>query len=89
MHSWRDDFDVLEQMNSASDGNVVYRGFDKRRKQHVAIKVIDLESCEETIEDLQKEITVLSQCKCERLTRCHGSYVTGSKLWVIMEYLGW
>ena len=34
-----------------------------------------------------QEIAVHAQCESQHVTRYFGSYVTGSKLWIIMEYL--
>ncbi|MBW0526024.1 hypothetical protein O181_065739 [Austropuccinia psidii MF-1] len=64
----------------------VFKGFDKRNRKPVAIKVIDLESAEDEIEDIQQEIAILSQLDSSYVTRYHGSYLKGTSLWIIMEY---
>ncbi|KAG9439205.1 hypothetical protein H6P81_019370 [Aristolochia fimbriata] len=79
-------FSSLEPIGRGSFGDV-FKGFDKELNKEVAIKVIDLEEAEDEIEDIQKEISVLSQCRSPYITEYYGSYLHQTKLSIVMEYM--
>ncbi|KAF9928643.1 hypothetical protein BGZ67_006860 [Mortierella alpina] len=67
----------------------VYKGIDNETKQVVAIKVLNLDTDEEDVSDIQREIRTLSQlknCDSQNITRYHGSFLNGTKLWIVMDY---
>ncbi|KAL2124909.1 hypothetical protein VTJ04DRAFT_1274 [Mycothermus thermophilus] len=64
----------------------VYKGVDKRTGQAVAIKIIDIESAEDEVEDIIQEIAILSELQSPYVTKYYGSYAKGSELWIVMEF---
>lgn len=80
-------YQVLEELGRGSFG-VVYKGIEKATGEVVAIKHIDLESTEDDIQDIQAEISVLSTCASSYVTQYKASFLRGTKLWIVMEYLG-
>ncbi|KAL9046284.1 MAG: hypothetical protein Q9206_007116 [Seirophora lacunosa] len=80
-------FQVLEELGSGSFG-VVYKAIERATGDIVAIKLIDLESSDDDIQDIQQEISVLSTCDSPFVTRYRASFLRGHKLWIVMEFLG-
>ncbi|KAJ5312234.1 hypothetical protein N7508_003064 [Penicillium antarcticum] len=64
----------------------VFKGVDRRTGESVAIKIIDVENAEDEVDDIIKEIAILSELKSPYVTKYHGSYLKGSNLWIIMEF---
>ncbi|XP_042383649.1 serine/threonine-protein kinase 3/4-like isoform X2 [Zingiber officinale] len=79
-------FASLELVGRGSFGDV-FKGYDTELNKEVAIKVIDLEEAEDDVEDIQKEIAVLSQCRSPYITDYYGSHLYQTKLWIVMEYM--
>lgn len=50
--------------------------------------MVNLEHDLETIDELRKEIGVLSHCDSPNIIRYHGSYLVGTKLWIVMDFCG-
>ncbi|KAI1281188.1 kinase-like domain-containing protein [Xylaria sp. FL0933] len=64
----------------------VYKGVEKRTGEAVAIKIIDIESAEDEVEDIIQEIAILSELRSPYVTKYYGSYAKGAELWIVMEF---
>ncbi|ODV80506.1 Pkinase-domain-containing protein [Suhomyces tanzawaensis NRRL Y-17324] len=66
---------------------VVYKGYNKQTKQVVAIKVLNLDTEEDEVADVQLEIQFLAELKnVPNVTHYYGSFLNDTKLWIIMDY---
>ena len=66
---------------------IVYKGYHMKTKHVYAIKVLNLDSESDEVEDVQREIQFLASLKqVTNITRYYGSYLKGTNLWIIMEY---
>ncbi|WWC57774.1 uncharacterized protein I303_100309 [Kwoniella dejecticola CBS 10117] len=79
-------YTLLEKLGTGSFGTV-WKASHNETKQIVAIKMIDLESSDDDISEIQAEIAHLSSCWSDHVTKYYGSFVRGAKLWIVMEYL--
>mmetsp|Transcript_7701 Transcript_7701/g.11428 ORF Transcript_7701/g.11428 Transcript_7701/m.11428 type:complete len:557 (-) Transcript_7701:225-1895(-) len=65
----------------------VYKAVDTVTGEIVAAKLINLDEAGDELEDVQQEISVMSTSSCPQLTKYYASYLCGSQLWIVMEYL--
>ncbi|ODN75548.1 hypothetical protein L202_06674 [Cryptococcus amylolentus CBS 6039] len=79
-------YTLLEKLGAGNFGTV-WKASHNDTKQIVAIKMIDLESSEDDISEIQAEIAHLSSCWSDHVTKYYGSFVRGARLWIVMEYL--
>lgn len=65
----------------------VYKGYHKKTRQTVAIKVLELDTKENEVTDVQQEIQFLAALKnTPNVTHYHGSFLDDTKLWIIMDF---
>jgi len=52
----------------------------------IAVKVIELDTGDLSVVELQREINSMSSCNSSHITRYYGSFMIKTKLWVLMDY---
>lgn len=81
-----DRFDLTEKIGQGGFG-YVYKAVDNETGATVACKLINLDDASDELESVQQEISVMSNCDCQQLTKYFTSFLSGSQLWIVMEYL--
>ncbi|EMR11364.1 hypothetical protein PNEG_00391 [Pneumocystis murina B123] len=80
---------TLQELIGRGSYGAVYKGIHNETKQVVAIKVLNLDTTEDDVADIQREISMLSQLKqvdAQNVVRYHGSFLYDTRLWVIMDF---
>ncbi|CCE85254.1 Piso0_004836 [Millerozyma farinosa CBS 7064] len=66
---------------------VVYKGVNVNTKKVVAIKVLNLDTQEDEVADVQQEIQFLTEFKnVPNVTHYYGSFLNNTSLWIVMDY---
>ncbi|KAI8972672.1 kinase-like domain-containing protein [Pilobolus umbonatus] len=82
-----DDFELKEHIGYGSSA-IVYKAIYKAMNKKVALKMIDLDMFERNqIDELRRETALMALSKHPNVLRVYGSFVHGSKLYIVTPYL--
>ncbi|KAL6497535.1 hypothetical protein OROHE_027164 [Orobanche hederae] len=80
------DYELNEEVGEGVSANV-YRARCVPLNEIVAIKVLDLEKCNNDLDNIRREVQTMILIDHPNLLRAHCSFTAGHNLWVVMPYM--
>ncbi|XP_059642641.1 uncharacterized protein LOC132284547 [Cornus florida] len=80
------DYKLYEEVGEGVSASV-YRALCIPLNEIVAIKVLDLEKCNNDLDGIRREVQTMTLIDHPNLLRAHCSFTTGHNLWVVMPYM--
>ncbi|KAF8581957.1 kinase-like protein [Ramaria rubella] len=78
----------LEIVGKGAYGSV-HRGIRIATGEVVALKIINLDTPDDDVEDIQREVALLSQLRgpgANNVTKYYGCYLDGPRVWIVMDF---
>ncbi|KAJ8750175.1 hypothetical protein K2173_014090 [Erythroxylum novogranatense] len=80
------DYKLYEEVGEGVSATV-YRALCVPLNEIVAIKVLDLEKCNNDLDGIRREVQTMTLIDHSNVLRAHCSFTSGSSLWVVMPYM--
>ncbi|KAK1432770.1 hypothetical protein QVD17_09670 [Tagetes erecta] len=80
------DYTIYEEIGEGVSASV-YRALCVPLNETVAIKVLDLEKCNNDLDGIRREVQTMSLINHPNLLRAYCSFTTGQSLWVVTPYM--
>ncbi|KAJ7528478.1 hypothetical protein O6H91_15G005200 [Diphasiastrum complanatum] len=80
------DYELLEEVGQGVSA-IVYRAICTPFKEVVAIKSLDMERCNSSLDDIRREAQTMSLIDHPNVVKAYCSFMVGQFLWVVMPYM--
>lgn len=76
----------LETVGKGAYGSV-HKGIEIATNNVVALKIINLDTADDDVEDIQREVALLTHLRdAVNITKYYGCFMDGPRVWIVMEY---